>query len=235
MDPEKQADLLDSLRICLLQFSTLLVEHAPHHIHDNNKSRNSKLRRLMTFAWPCLLPKACVDPACKYSGHLLLAHIIAKFAIHKKIVLQVRKDRCAGQADMTSKVYQMMWDFCYKSTFFFPKVFKFSKFSLQQVFHSLLKAHTMEARAIVRQAMAILTPAVPARMEDGHQMLTHWTRKIIVEEGHTVPQLVHILHLIVQHFRVRRNNDMHGIEWSVLKTEHISLSAMYIRNALLIK
>lgn len=90
LDPEKQADLLDSLRICLLQFSTLLVEHAPHHIHDNNKSRNSKLRRLMTFAWPCLLPKACVDPACKYSGHLLLAHIIAKFAIHKKIVLQVR-------------------------------------------------------------------------------------------------------------------------------------------------
>lgn len=89
LDPEKQADLLDSLRICLLQFSTLLVEHAPHHIHDNNKSRNSKLRRLMTFAWPCLLPKACVDPACKYSGHLLLAHIIAKFAIHKKIVLQV--------------------------------------------------------------------------------------------------------------------------------------------------
>lgn len=91
LDPEKQADLLDSLRICLLQFSTLLVEHAPHHIHDNNKSRNSKLRRLMTFAWPCLLPKACVDPACKYSGHLLLAHIIAKFAIHKKIVLQVRR------------------------------------------------------------------------------------------------------------------------------------------------
>uniref|UniRef100_A0A8C1R5D6 Transformation/transcription domain-associated protein n=1 Tax=Cyprinus carpio TaxID=7962 RepID=A0A8C1R5D6_CYPCA len=139
LDPEKQADLADSLRIYLLQFSTLLVEHAPHHIHDNNKSRNSKLRRLMTFAWPCLLPKTCVDPACKYSGHLLLAHIIAKFAIHKKIVLQV--------------------------------------------FHSLLKAHTMEARAIVRQAMAILTPAVPARMED-------------------VPQLVHILHLIVQHFRV---------------------------------
>lgn len=94
LDPEKQADLLDSLRICLLQFSTLLVEHAPHHIHDNNKSRNSKLRRLMTFAWPCLLPKACVDPACKYSGHLLLAHIIAKFAIHKKIVLQVRANKC---------------------------------------------------------------------------------------------------------------------------------------------
>lgn len=66
----------------------------------------------------------------------------------------------------------------------------------------------MEARAIVRQAMAILTPAVPARMEDGHQMLTHWTRKIIVEEGHTVPQLVHILHLIVQHFRVSKRRNL---------------------------
>jgi len=43
----------------------------------------------MTFAWPCLLPKMCVDPATKYHGHLLLSHIIAKFAIHKRIVLQV--------------------------------------------------------------------------------------------------------------------------------------------------
>ena len=50
----------------------------------------------MTFAWPCLLPKQCVDPATKYHGHLLLAHIIAKFAIHKRIVLQVfhRLGRC---------------------------------------------------------------------------------------------------------------------------------------------
>lgn len=29
------------------------------------------------------------DPSTKYHGHLLLAHIIAKFAIHKRIVLQV--------------------------------------------------------------------------------------------------------------------------------------------------
>ena len=43
----------------------------------------------MTFAWPSLLPRNCVDPANKYHGHLLLAHIIAKFAIHKRIVLQV--------------------------------------------------------------------------------------------------------------------------------------------------
>ena len=78
----------------------------------------------MTFAWPCLLAKNCVDPATKYHGHLLLSHIIAKFAIHKRIVLQV--------------------------------------------FHSLLKAHAVEARTVVRQALEILTPAMPGRMEDGN-------------------------------------------------------------------
>uniref|UniRef100_A0A8C4NGE8 Transformation/transcription domain-associated protein n=1 Tax=Eptatretus burgeri TaxID=7764 RepID=A0A8C4NGE8_EPTBU len=159
LEPERHSEMLDSLRIAVLQFSALLVEHASHHIHDNNKSRNTKLRRLMTFAWPCLLTKTCVDPVCKYHGHLVLAHIIAKFAIHKKIVLQV--------------------------------------------FISLLKAHALEARPVVRQALAILTPAVPTRMEEGNQLLAHWTRKLMVEEGHTLPQLMHILHLLVQHHRVR--------------------------------
>ncbi|KFM75841.1 Transformation/transcription domain-associated protein, partial [Stegodyphus mimosarum] len=112
----------------------------------------------MTFAWPCLLTKNCVDPATKYHGHLLLANIIAKFAIHKRIVLQV--------------------------------------------FHSLLKAHAAEARTVVRQALEILTPAMPVRMEDGNNMLTHWTKKIIVEEGHTLAQLVHMLQLLVRHYKV---------------------------------
>lgn len=80
----------------------------------------------------------------------------------------------------------------------------------------------MEARAIVRQAMAILTPAVPARMEDGHQMLTHWTRKIIVEEGHTVPQLVHILHLIVQHCKVGE----HPGAWGVYALSSVSFELL---------
>lgn len=112
----------------------------------------------MTYAWPCLLTKSSVDPASKYHGHLLLAHIIAKFAIHKKIVLQV--------------------------------------------FHSLLKAHAVEARGVVRQALEILTPAMPARMDDGNTMLTHWTKKMIVEEGHTLAQLVHMLQLLYRHHQL---------------------------------
>ncbi|XP_023232044.1 transformation/transcription domain-associated protein-like [Centruroides sculpturatus] len=159
IDPEKPFGTSDAVRILLLQFSCLLVEQASPHIHDAaNKRQGMKLRRLMTFAWPCLLAKNCVDPATKYHGHLLLAHIIAKFAIHKRIVLQV--------------------------------------------FHSLLKAHAVEARTVVKQALEILTPAMPARMEDGNTMLTHWTKKIIVEEGHTLAQLVHMLQLLVRHYKV---------------------------------
>lgn len=60
----------------------------------------------------------------------------------------------------------------------------------------------MEARNVVRQALEILTPSMPGRMEDGNTMLTHWTKKIILEEGHTGSQLVHILQLVVKHFKV---------------------------------
>nr|XP_022307507.1 transformation/transcription domain-associated protein-like [Crassostrea virginica] len=86
IDPENPFGTSDSVRILLLQLSSLLVEQASSHIHDaKNKKQDNKLRWLLTFAWPCLLSKNCVDPATKYHGHLLLSHIIA---IHKRIVLQ---------------------------------------------------------------------------------------------------------------------------------------------------
>lgn len=89
IDPDKPYGVSDAIRIQLLRFLALLVENASTHIHDpTNKRHGNKLRRIMTFAWPCLLSKNCVDPATKYHGHLLLSHIIAKFAIHKRIVLQ---------------------------------------------------------------------------------------------------------------------------------------------------
>ena len=41
------------------------------------------------------------------------------------------------------------------------------------MFHSLLKAHALEARSIVRQALEILTPVVPIRMEDANVSVPH--------------------------------------------------------------
>lgn len=54
----------------------------------------------------------------------------------------------------------------------------------------------------MRLALDILTPILPNRMEDGYRMLTHWTKKILLEEGHSMPQLVHMLQLIVRHYKV---------------------------------
>ena len=81
----------DSTRIAILQLACLFVEFCAPHIHDavSKRPQGQKMGKLMSLAWPCLLNKACVDPSTKYHGHLLLAHIIAKFPIHKKIVLQV--------------------------------------------------------------------------------------------------------------------------------------------------
>ncbi|XP_014255602.1 transformation/transcription domain-associated protein [Cimex lectularius] len=163
IDPNNPFGHGDAVRIRLLQLSCLLVEQALEHIHDTaTKTQGDKLRRLMTFAWPCLLSNNCVDPATRYNGHLLFSHIIAKLAIHttayKRIVLKV--------------------------------------------FYSLLKAHAVEVRPVVRQALEILTPAMPDRMENGYKMFTHWTKKIIVEEGHSMQQLFHILQLVVRHYNV---------------------------------
>ena len=159
VDPDNPYSTSDSVRIFLLQLSSLFVQYAHDYIHDvNNKKQGTKLRRLMTFAWPCLLPKTCVDPFNKYHGHLLLSHIISKFAIHKRIVLQV--------------------------------------------FHSLLKAYAPEAKIVVRQALEILTPSFPTRMEDGYITLASWTKKILIEENHTIPQLAHMLYIIVKYHKV---------------------------------
>jgi len=58
----------DAVRILLLQFSCLLVDEGAAHIHNagNKKQEGTKLRKLMTYAWPCLLQKNCVDPATRY-------------------------------------------------------------------------------------------------------------------------------------------------------------------------
>ncbi|KAH9524764.1 hypothetical protein Btru_027783 [Bulinus truncatus] len=149
IDPENPFGTSDAVRILLLQFSSLLVEQASSHIHDAaNKKQGNKLRRLMTFAWPCLaFQKLCG------SSHKI------------------------------------------------PRASAFGTYHCK-VFHSLLKAHANEAKMVVRQSLEYLTPAMPSRMEDGNGMLTHWTKKIIVEEGHSVNQLVHILQLVVRHYKV---------------------------------
>lgn len=55
---------------------------------------------------------------------------------------------------------------------------------------------------LVRQALDILMPALPKRLPLGDSRMPIWiryTKKILVEEGHSIPNLIHIFQLIVRH------------------------------------
>ncbi|GMT15606.1 hypothetical protein PFISCL1PPCAC_6903, partial [Pristionchus fissidentatus] len=79
----------DTMTLAMYHLSSLMVIHAPTYIHVNNRtSHSNRLRIFMLFAWPCL-NSASMDVTLKFMGHLFLCHIIEKFTINRKIVLQV--------------------------------------------------------------------------------------------------------------------------------------------------
>jgi transformation/transcription domain-associated protein len=71
-----------------------------------------------------------------------------------------------------------------------------------QVFVALLRTCQPENRVLVKQALDILMPALPRRLPLGENKIPIWiryTKKILVEEGHSVPNLIHIFQLLVRH------------------------------------
>ena len=74
-----------------------------------------------------------------------------------------------------------------------------------QVYVALLRTFQPDARALVKRALDILTPALPTRLPAGdHKYPTwiKWTKKIVVEEGHSLPQLIHIWQLVVRYLSI---------------------------------
>ncbi|CAN0918697.1 Transcription-associated protein 1 [Linum grandiflorum] len=71
-----------------------------------------------------------------------------------------------------------------------------------QVFVALLRTCQPENKLLVKQALDILMPALPRRLPLGESRMPIWiryTKKILVEEGHSLPNLIHIFQLIVRH------------------------------------
>ncbi|XP_043711461.1 transformation/transcription domain-associated protein-like [Telopea speciosissima] len=71
-----------------------------------------------------------------------------------------------------------------------------------QVFVALLRTCQPENKMLVRQALDILMPALPRRLPAVDNRMPIWiryTKKILVEEGHSIPNLIHIFQLIVRH------------------------------------
>jgi len=69
-----------------------------------------------------------------------------------------------------------------------------------QVYVALLRTFQPDDRGLVRAALDILVPALQDRLDaDDFYKSLRWTRKIMYEDGHTLPQLVHMWHLITRH------------------------------------
>uniref|UniRef100_A0A6N2N3S4 Non-specific serine/threonine protein kinase n=1 Tax=Salix viminalis TaxID=40686 RepID=A0A6N2N3S4_SALVM len=71
-----------------------------------------------------------------------------------------------------------------------------------QVFVALLRTCQPENKLLVKQALDILMPALPRRLPLGDSRMPIWiryTKKILVEERHSIPNLIHIFQLVVRH------------------------------------
>lgn len=82
----------------------------------------------------------------------------------------------------------------------FPNLMRFHIY--MQVFIALLRTCQPENRMLVKQALDILMPALPRRLPPGDTRVPIWiryTKKILVEEGHSIPNMIHIFQLIVRH------------------------------------
>lgn len=96
-----------------------------------------------------------------------------------------------------------------------------SEMELQmQVFVALLRTCQPENKLLVKQALDILMPALPRRLPLGDSRMPIWiryTKKILVEEGHSIPNLIHIFQLIVaiQISSIAAEHSLY-LRWSIL-------------------
>eukprot|EP00026_Physarum_polycephalum_P000015 Phypoly_transcript_00015.p1 GENE.Phypoly_transcript_00015~~Phypoly_transcript_00015.p1 ORF type:complete len:3639 (+),score=586.09 Phypoly_transcript_00015:159-11075(+) len=126
---------------------------------------------------------------------LLVRNMTAELVDHRKDLIKFAWGHLKSE-DTTSKqcAYVLVCRFieAYETP---PKI-------ILQVYVALLRSFQLEARSLVRQALDILTPALKRRLgpaDARYPPWIKWTKKIIVEEGHALPQLIHILLLLVRH------------------------------------
>lgn len=64
---------------------------------------------------------------------------------------------------------------------------------------ALLRSFHPEGRELIRRALDTLVPVLPARLlpEDFYKVVK-WTKKILADDGYSMPQLCHIWHMIIR-------------------------------------
>lgn len=71
-----------------------------------------------------------------------------------------------------------------------------------KVFHSLLKAHAIEARHIVRQTLEVFMPMMPLKLNESNVSLINLTKSVIIKDGYAILQLYHVFQVIIRHHNI---------------------------------
>ncbi|KAI8840240.1 FAT domain-containing protein [Chytridium lagenaria] len=100
-----------------------------------------------------------------------------------------------------------------------------------QIFVALLRSQQHEGRVLVKQALNILIPVLPRRLPSTAADLrvplwVRWTRKIIVEDGHSLPQLVTIYQLLIRHADLFYKSKDHFIPNIISSLARLGLSPL---------
>ena len=68
-----------------------------------------------------------------------------------------------------------------------------------KVYVALLRSFHPEGRELIRRALDTLVPVLPSRLlpEDVSKVVK-WTKKILADDGYSMPQLCHIWHMIIR-------------------------------------
>lgn len=100
-----------------------------------------------------------------------------------------------------------------------------------QIFVNLLRSHQAEVRNIVRQAMDVLMPALPKRVpptaveieSNQASFWVRWTRRVMIDEGHTSTQLISLFQMIVRHASLYHESREHFVPHIVSNLVKIGL------------
>ena len=128
-------------------------------------------------------------------GTLLIRHVPDALVRHRKELIKFGWNHLKSE-DGGAK------QFAFVNVCHFLEAYQAPEKIVLQVFVALLRACQPESKDLVRQALNALTPALPKRLPPGRPQvpnLDRYTKKILVEEGHSLPHLIHVWNLIVSH------------------------------------
>jgi transformation/transcription domain-associated protein len=181
------------------------------YVHFTRKSNDDAQEALITREVSARLAKEIWQPCLVQSSKneiddnlvielLQMSVILVQYchravADHRKDIVKVSWD-CMRTRDATARHMGYLLGARFFTAYESPQNF------VRNTWNGLLKTKESEARSIYRRAIDVLADCLPIRDPPPPTGLPHWAtavKRVLVEDGHTTPQLVTICELIVGH------------------------------------